>query len=563
MANQPTENTEAAKVATALKASGLYEGTTSADELAVQESLRVADTMPARVIREAPRERDPSSDIQGAPPNMGRFVIPQVSTLQGLATSISKTYRASDEALQNSWNNARMMRNDVGIMECVEARQRAVALLNWHLEPDDVKNAEDMELASKVEAIIRKTPNFLKYRENLLHAVWFGRYGNQHQYRWQSVSGIMRVMVGRWMPIHGDKLVWKIEENAGETAERVGIRVGPGFKIGDTMSNGRAKVEATENGMAYFLEPWERDLIAIHKHQIEDGAYDAPWEAGKIHGVGIRSKIYWEWFQKQELLAFLMEYLERAAFGIEMWFYPMGNAQAKSDTERAAKERLGNGRSVVLVPRPIGEDAQAFGVERIEPGLGGIDALKDILSTYFGHRIKRYILGQTLSSEADATGLGSGLADLQQGTLLDIIGYDATNLEETLTVDLVRLIRDWNFPAAKGVDLRFVIDTESDDAKEKLEGAKLAHEMGARIAEKDVLEMVGLSLPKEGDRILPSPGGGGGDGMGGGGAGPSLPNPFEQDPAAGGDPAAEAGDEGEPEMQFTGQRKTPDELDAA
>lgn len=557
--NGTTTNGEVAKIATALKAAGQYDGTTDANELAVAEALRVSETMPARVIREAPSDRDPARDVQGAPPNLGRFVLPHVATLQGLATSLSKTYRASDEALKHSWDNARMMRNDVGIMECIEARQRATALLDWHLEPEDAKNQNEMDLVTKLEKILRKTPNFLKYRECLLHATWFGNYGNQHRYAWRQIGGVMRVTVNRWLPIHGDKLVWKIEENPGEEFERAGIRVGPGYSVGQMVNNGRSKVEMTERGMAYFLEPWERKLIAIHKHQIEDGAYEAPWDAGKIHGVGIRSKIYWEWYQKQELLAFLMEYLERAAFGIELWFYPSGNSTAKTDTENAAKQRLGNGRTIVLVPKPLGEDGDAYGVQHIEPGLGGIDALKDILDKYFGHRMKRYILGQTLSSEADATGMGSGLAELQQATLLDIIKYDATNLEETITADLVNPIKDWNFPSAKGIEIRFVIDTESDDSKEKLEAAKLAHEMGARISEKAVLEMVGLALPTADDRILPGPS----DQGGGGGAGPAVPNPFGQEQGAEGEPAAEGDGDQDPALTFTGERKSPDELDAA
>jgi phage gp29-like protein len=42
-----------------------------------------------------------------------------------------------------------------------------------------------------------------------------------------------------------------------------------------------------------------------------------------------------------------------------------------------------------------------------------------------------------LSSESAATGLGSGVANLHLDTLLQILKSDATNLEETLTSDLL------------------------------------------------------------------------------------------------------------------------------
>jgi phage gp29-like protein len=120
--------------------------------------------------------------------------------------------------------------------------------------------------------------------------------------------------------------------------------------------------------------------------------------------------------------------------------------------------------------------------------------------------IKRYILGQILSSESDATGLGSGVADLHLDTLLQIIRYDATNLEETITHELVRRIKDWNWPSARGVDVRFRIDTESPDVEAKLEAWARAYEMGCKLRARDVMDLVGASMPDpDEDDILQSP----------------------------------------------------------
>ncbi len=140
-----------------------------------------------------------------------------------------------------------------------------------------------------------------------------------------------------------------------------------------------------------------------------------------------------------------------------------------------------------------------------EPGMAGIEQLKDLLVTFFGHRIKRYILGQVLSSEAEATGLGSGVAELHLDTFLQIIRYDARNLEETITDELIEPLKLWNFPAAKGVRLRFKIDTESPNIEEKLSAFKSAWEMGARLKERDVMDMVGAESPGPEDRALQNP----------------------------------------------------------
>lgn len=446
---------------------------------------------------------DPVRKIAGAPPNMGQFLVPQVATLSGLSTSLARAYRPSDEALKHALDNARYMRNDVGLMECIEARQRSCALLDWHLEPEDAKSPMQRQLCEDLTKILRRIPRFTQYRENLLHAVWFGRYAIQHRYQWKMLGSGMRVLPTSWKPIHGDKLVFRIDDGSHDP-DQVGIRVGQTISLADTFGIPRS-IEPTERGMAYFLQPHERRLLAIHRHMIEDGEFETPENADRVNGVGIRSKIYWEWFQKQQLLSFLLEYLERSAFGIEIWYYPLGNDDALEKTKQAASERIGEGRNVIFVGKPLGDDAASYGVDRIEPGLAGCESLKDILDKYFGHRIKRYILGQTLTSEADATGLGSGLAELHLGTYLDIVKYDATNLEETLTTDLVAPLKLWNHPEADNVHIRFVVETETQEAEKKLQSFQTAWQMGARIKESDVMDAIGASIPTEADRVLQSP----------------------------------------------------------
>lgn len=471
----------------------------------------------APIIKQAPK--DPAAAIPGMPPNFGQMAIPQVLTIQGLSSSISRTYRASDEALRNSWENAKFMRNDTGIMECIEGRQRAVSLLDWHLVPEDDSSPLQKQLCADLTAVIERIPRFMQYRECLLHGLWYGNYANQCRVQWINIGGKMRCTPTAWLPVHGDKLVFSIDN-----PDIVGVRMGYGSGAGATYAEmksayplvdlstirgaGYDNTVPTERGQAYMLPPWRRKLFCIHKHQIEDGAYDDPLEAGKVNGVGIRSKIYWDWFQKQELLAFMMEYLERSAFGLELWYYPWGNPEAEAKTRTAAQERIGNGRNIILVPKPQGEDSAAYGVDHIEPGMQGVDAIRDVIDRYFGHRIKRYILGQTLTTESEGGGLGSdGIANVHLNTFMDIVKYDATNLEETLTTDLVAMLKLFNFPSAQNVHIRLKIKTESPDVERKLKAAREVWEMGARVREEDVLEMAGMAIPNAGEICLPGPNG--------------------------------------------------------
>jgi hypothetical protein len=458
-----------------------------------------------------PHDPDPSEEIPSLAPNMGQEALPHVVTFQGLLRNVARCYQASDEAIRDSWDNARFMRNDPGIMECLEQRKRSTALLGWHLECDDEKDSTQKQLVEELTSIIKQTPNFLKYRECLLEALWYGKYACAHRYRWKAVRGQMRLVVDKWRPVNGDKLVFRYDDGSGEyDDDQVGIRVGQGFTEGSQVAKRWEvrrinKVAATDQGLAYFLEHWERPLLAIHKHTIEDGAFEAPELAGSIHGVGIRSRIYWMWYQKQETLAWLMEYLERSAFGIEIWSYPAGNVEAKAATMKAAQERVGNGRNIVFVPRHPDSEVLSSDVKRIEPGMAGADILDRILREYFGWQIKRYILGQILTSETASTGLGSGVATIHLDTYLQIVRYDATNLQETLTTDLVRPLQTYNFPELADIPIRFVIETEAPDVEGKLRGWKSAYEMGLKIRAQDVADLIGAAVAKPGEETLQDP----------------------------------------------------------
>ena len=496
---------------------------------------------------------DPSQGVSGSPPNFGESVLPHVTTFQGIVSSVARVYRPSDEALKDSFANARYMRNDPAVMECIEQRQRSVALLDWHIEADNDKDPLQRWLVDEITTIVDAIPRFMQYRENLLHAVWYGRYGVQQRWRWKKIRGKMRCAVDKWLPVNGDKLAFRYDDGTGEfNPEQVGVRVGAGFTTGTSVAKRWTveqinKVEPTDYGLAYFLEPWEKPLLAIHKHYIEDGEYESPESAGRIHGVGIRSRIYWCWYQKQEALAFLMEFLERSATGMEIWYYPWGSKEARDQTRKAAEERIGNGRNIILVPRPLGEE-QAYGVERIEPSMAGADVLGRIITEYFGHQIKRLILGQTLTSEAQSTGLGSGLAEVHLDTYMQIVQYDATNLEETLTTDLIEPLIKCNFPQYADIPLKFRIDTEAPDVDGKLAAWEKAFNMGLKIKAQDVMDLIGATKPGENDEVLSAQDMQGGmeGGMEGGEMPPGLEGPEQQPPPPdGSDPDPFSTDEDE------------------
>lgn len=166
---------------------------------------------------------------------------------------------------------------------------------------------------------------------------------------------------------------------------------------------------------------------------------------------------------------------------------------------------MGGGRTIILAPIQPGEDQELFVPRLIEPGLGGINTTIDMIRTYWGHKIKRFILGQVLSSEAEATGLGSGVADAHLATLADIVQYDSVNLEETLTTDFLRPLQLWNFPDSQDIRLQFRISTEEPDSDRRLASMKMAWDMGMKIKADEVADTIGVSMPDADDEVLQNP----------------------------------------------------------
>lgn len=461
--------------------------------------------------------KDEDDNQRWISPNDGKYPLTVESTFMNRYTSASRVFRANDEAIIDSRDNARFMMNDLGIRECLDARRRQVSGLNWHLEPEDSKSHDQKGFCEVVEKAIRRIRNFTEYRYSVQFGIWYGRSGVMHRWR-PEVIGNQSVYIPKgihqddlgWRPIHGDKLVWRMDRPQmvpGAYSGQLGIRVGwMDHKAGDVL-NGRWRIEATDYGLAYFLSPAERRTMLVHKHHIEDAAYEDGLRAGSINGVGIRSVIYWEWVQKQELTAFLVEFVERMAGGVQMWKYPQGNQQALAEMKNAAENYNSGKEHIMLVPIPMGENGNQYGVEHADWGFHGIESLQNLIKDYFNDRVKRYILGQTLSSEAGSTGLGSGVAELHMDTLLQIIKADATNHEETMTYELIAALikinvdkKVWQDP---GFQPKFVCETEEADVEAKLASVTQLMDRKIKFIQSDLYDLVGMAMPGPTDQVNP------------------------------------------------------------
>jgi hypothetical protein len=92
---------------------------------------------------------------------------------------------------------------------------------------------------------------------------------------------------------------------------------------------------------------------------------------------------------------------------------------------------------------------------------------------------------------AEGTGLGSGLSDLQKDSFLQVIRYDATNLQETLTNDLLTPLQQFNYPKYRAHKFFLRLATESAVPLDKLQALQAIWAMGGKIRTSDAMAMVG------------------------------------------------------------------------
>lgn len=423
-----------------------------------------------------------------------RFALPPERTFAALATNLAKTYRFdADEARRRSWENAMAMRRDAYVMALLRERQLPTAQEAWHLEPDDPKDPNQAAAAADLTCIIERTAYLTKFRLQLLEAVWYGKYANQ--VRWDKVSINGREVIGivDHAPVNGDKLQRQYD---GTWC----VQINPTWRP----ENGEpAEIVLAERGALLRLNtPYWRDRFMIHQHELDDVDY-FEWElAGEINGVGLRSRVSWCWELRDEMLSWAVSYMEKVGtLGLLLFYYEEGNAKQKANAEESAKKA--SHTSALAVPIRKGGDKRTSGVEMLPANPAGVAMLQEIISGYFERHMERLIVGQSMSSGADnESGMGgSGRAMFAKDTKYQIIKFDASNLDDTLTRDLVRPLQRFNRPQDQ-FGLRFVTDLPDAESAEKLDAAAKAQDMGLDVRAEDVRRLAGLGKPNPGDEVL-------------------------------------------------------------
>ena len=489
----------------------------------------------------------------------GEFALPHAFTFQALYQGADRTYIHDrfDEALRYARQQALVMLHDPALQAPVQERKLGVVSLKHHIECEDEQDPEQVRARDLMTRIVKRTPNLKQLFWNLLDAVWYGRAGVQVLNQWDLLSlpapalavgaagvaggrpqqflagpvpraalgasvtppaakeQVRCLLVRQHMPVQGDKIGHKLDGTPYVLVNSAEASRIPGAELTLTTTGGHGLV---------LRGDW-RERFILHRHLSEDRDFLLETEqAEAVHGVGLRHVVFWLNFLKLELLEWITTYMERVGLGLTLWLYQAGNKDALAEAKKAAADN--SRKNNLFVPVWPGQTGRLQGgVERVETPTAGVEALRQQIE-YIDEKIERYVIGQTLSSDSEGSGLGgSGVASLHAQTKHKIIAFDADNLAETLTTDFVRVRARWAIPGRPDLwqCLRWVFDHDAVDPSKQLEAVAKASGLGVTFKENEVRGLTGLSDPGPGDAVVggqvKAPGegdGGGGEDKGGG-----------------------------------------------
>ena len=156
----------------------------------------------------------------------------------------------------------------------------------------------------------------------------------------------------------------------------------------------------------------------------------------------------------------------------------------------------------MLIPKQVGgEDLYSIDIKEVNSSQAKV--FSDLVEGYLAGQIKEMIIGQTATTEATSTGLGSSVGDAHEETFNRIIRCDAMNLADTLTKEFVSKYHEYNF-GTTDYQPRWSFSLEKNDPKEFMEGVRSFVELGGSVSQRQAREILGITEPEDGEPVLSS-----------------------------------------------------------
>lgn len=349
-----------------------------------------------------------------------------------------------------------MLDRDAHMRAEMGKRAGAVLGLDWSITPPPNATPAEEAASERVESILRDAVDDL---EDLLLAMMEGvSHGfAATELEWQRTPG-------GWIP-----------------------RFHPRPQTWFTLSQNRRELLLDNGGMGEALNPmgW-----IMHQHTKP--------KTGYIGRMGLGRVLIWPFLYKAYSLGDFAEFLDVYGLPIIIGKY---TAAANEDGKRSLMRAVASlGRDA----RAVMPDDMSIEVQKITASGDGSPHLA--MMEWAERAMSKAILGQTTSADAQATGMGSGVANMHADVRHDILTADARQLAGTLTRDLVYPLvvlngggieSYWRCPR-----FVFVPKENAEDLEKFSTGVKNLVDIGVSVPESWVLEKLHIPAVQDGEKVL-------------------------------------------------------------
>lgn len=218
---------------------------------------------------------------------------------------------------------------------------------------------------------------------------------------------------------------------------------------------------------------------------------------GQHYGVGLAHWCYWPVYFKKNGLRFWALFLEKFGMPTLLGKFPPGweNDNEKLGQLLTALSAVGTD-AAVIVP----QDADVAPMEG-QRGGSGSSSYKEFLDA-MDAALTRIVLSQTMTSNAEAAGLGSGQANVHERKGLAVAQSDSDLLAESFNNSVAKWLTEWNFPGAAMP--RVYRQLEQDESPDAIAARdKALDELGWERTEESFRETYGEGYQRKAAPVVP------------------------------------------------------------
>jgi phage gp29-like protein len=226
----------------------------------------------------------------------------------------------------------------------------------------------------------------------------------------------------------------------------------------------------------------------VHLHQAKPG-YIARGALARV--------LSWPYLFKNYSVRDLAEFLEIYGLPLVMGTYPRGAGSKEKSTLLRAVASIGHAARGIM--------PEGMAIEIKEAAKGASDPFQ-AMTEWAERSESKAIIGQVLSSEAKATGMGSGVAALQAEVRDDIMQSDAHQIARSLSqlCMFVAVFNGYTIEPGRAPKYRLIGDDSEDLSTFADSVPKLVH-VGAKIPERWIHDRLKIPEPENDEPILQTP----------------------------------------------------------